>query len=163
LVLVSLDGVAPSRMVGVSASVNLPLHRKVQKFSSGTGSPGLSRKKRRKMVEVVFFHQFDREKNLWGISGRDLLSAQFPSCHPINSIKELKKSQGTDFNQRRSSPGLILSLPTTGLLKQRAPVPLCHLYDTSTVATLPMSLHLHVHVYYTLYRVSQKCTILFLQ
>ena len=34
--LVSLDGVAPSRMVGVSASVNLPLHHKVQKFSSGT-------------------------------------------------------------------------------------------------------------------------------
>jgi len=30
--LVSPDGVAPSRMVGVSASVNLPLHRKVQKF-----------------------------------------------------------------------------------------------------------------------------------
>jgi len=34
--LVSLDGVAPSRMVGVSASVNLPLRHKVQKFSSGT-------------------------------------------------------------------------------------------------------------------------------
>ena len=40
--LVSPDGVAPSRMVGVSASVNLPLHHKVQKFSSGTGSPGWS-------------------------------------------------------------------------------------------------------------------------
>jgi len=33
--MVSPDGVA--RMVGVSASVNLPLHHKVQKFSSGTG------------------------------------------------------------------------------------------------------------------------------
>ena len=31
-----------SRMVGVSASVNLPLHHKVQKYSSGTGSPGWS-------------------------------------------------------------------------------------------------------------------------
>jgi len=30
--LVSPDGVAPSRMVGVSASVNLPLHHEVQKF-----------------------------------------------------------------------------------------------------------------------------------
>jgi len=30
--LVSPDGVAPSRMVGVSASLNLPLHHKVQKF-----------------------------------------------------------------------------------------------------------------------------------
>ena len=35
----SPDGVAPSRMIGVSASVNLPLHHKVHKFSSGTGSP----------------------------------------------------------------------------------------------------------------------------
>jgi len=48
--LVSPDGVAPNRMVGVSASVNLPLHHKVQKFSSGTGSPGWSQNKGRKMV-----------------------------------------------------------------------------------------------------------------
>ena len=46
----SPDGVAPIRMVGVSASVNLPLDRKFQKFSSGTGSPGCSRKKGRKTV-----------------------------------------------------------------------------------------------------------------
>jgi len=39
-------------MVGVSASVKLPLHHKVQKFSSGTGSPGWSRKKGRKTVVV---------------------------------------------------------------------------------------------------------------
>ena len=43
--LVSPDGVAPSCMVNVSASVNLPLHHKVQKFSSGTGSPGWSQRK----------------------------------------------------------------------------------------------------------------------
>jgi len=36
----------------VSASVNLSLHHKVQKFSSGTGSPGWSRKKGCKMVVV---------------------------------------------------------------------------------------------------------------
>ena len=42
--LVSPDGVAPSRLVGVSASVNLPLHHKVQKFSSGTGSPVVPKK-----------------------------------------------------------------------------------------------------------------------
>jgi len=41
-------------MVGVYASVNLPLHHKVQKFSSGTGSPGWSRKKGRKTVVVWF-------------------------------------------------------------------------------------------------------------
>jgi len=37
----------------VSASVNLPLHHKVQKFSSGTGSPGWSQKKGCKIVVVV--------------------------------------------------------------------------------------------------------------
>jgi len=41
------------RMIGVSASVSLPLHHKVQKFCSGTGSPGWSRKKGRKTVVVV--------------------------------------------------------------------------------------------------------------
>jgi len=46
------DGVALSRMVGVSASVNLPLHHKVQKFSPGTSSSGWSRKNRCKMVVV---------------------------------------------------------------------------------------------------------------
>ena len=51
--LVSPDGVAPSRMVSVSASVNLPLYHEVQKFSSGTGSPRWSQKKGRKMVVVV--------------------------------------------------------------------------------------------------------------
>ena len=51
--LVSPDGVAPTQMVGVSASVYLPLCHKVQKFSSGIGSPGWSRKKGRKMVVVV--------------------------------------------------------------------------------------------------------------
>jgi len=50
--MVSPDGVAPSRVVGVFASVNLPLHHKVHKFSSGTGSPGWSQKKGRKMVVV---------------------------------------------------------------------------------------------------------------
>jgi len=50
--LVSLDGVVPSRMVCVSASVNLHLHHKVQMFTSGTGSPGWSRKKGHKTVVV---------------------------------------------------------------------------------------------------------------
>jgi len=40
-------------MVGVSVSVNLSLHHKVQKFSSGTGSPWWSREKGRKTVAVV--------------------------------------------------------------------------------------------------------------
>jgi len=37
----------------LSTSVNLPLHHKVQKFSSGTGSPGWSWKKGRKTIVVV--------------------------------------------------------------------------------------------------------------
>jgi len=37
-------------MVSVSASVNLPLHHEVQRFSSGTGSPEWSRRKGRKTV-----------------------------------------------------------------------------------------------------------------
>ena len=41
--LVSPDGVAPSRMVSVSASVNLPLHHKVQKFSGGPGKRAVKR------------------------------------------------------------------------------------------------------------------------
>ena len=51
-VLVRPDGVAPSWMVSVCASVDLPLHHKVQKFSSGTGSPRWSQKKGRKKVVV---------------------------------------------------------------------------------------------------------------
>jgi len=50
---VSADGVAPSQMVSVSASFNLSLHHKVQKVSSGTVSPGWSRKKGRKTVVVL--------------------------------------------------------------------------------------------------------------
>ena len=38
----------------VSATINLPLHHKVQKFSSGNGSPRWSRKKGRKTVVVVW-------------------------------------------------------------------------------------------------------------
>jgi len=43
--LLSSHGVAPSRMVSVSASVNLPLHHKVQEFYSGTDSPRWSWKR----------------------------------------------------------------------------------------------------------------------
>jgi len=51
--LLSPDGVAPSQMVRVSASVNLPLHHKVQKFFSGIGSPEWSQKKGRKTFVCV--------------------------------------------------------------------------------------------------------------
>ena len=49
--LTSPDGVAPSQMVSVSASVISPCTIEVQKkISSGTGSPRWSRKKGHKMV-----------------------------------------------------------------------------------------------------------------
>jgi len=51
--LVSPDGVTHSQIASVSASINLPLHHKVQKFSFGTSSPGWSRKKGRNTVVVV--------------------------------------------------------------------------------------------------------------
>jgi len=69
---VSPDGVVPSRIIiiiiimqfltrhvsviCVPASVNLPLHHKVQKFSSGTSSPGWYQKKGRKTVVVVVWY-----------------------------------------------------------------------------------------------------------
>jgi len=65
--LVSPDGVAPSRMVDVSASVNLPLHHKVQRFSSVTSSPGWSRKRGHKTVvwRGVSDSLSNRKKKLW--------------------------------------------------------------------------------------------------
>jgi len=57
--LVSPDGVAPSRMVGTSAAVNLPLHHKVQKFSSGTSSPRWSWKQGHKTVVWLFMPSTD--------------------------------------------------------------------------------------------------------
>jgi len=62
--LVGPDRVVPSQIVGMSASVNLPLHHKVQKFSSGTSSPGWSGKKGRKMVIVVLWPCIDIKENV---------------------------------------------------------------------------------------------------
>jgi len=47
--------VSPDGVDGVFASVNIPLYHEVQKFSSGTGPPGWSRKKGRKMVSVCVY------------------------------------------------------------------------------------------------------------
>ena len=54
----------------MSASVNLPLHHKVQKFSSGTGSPGWSRKNGCKMVVVVVVVQWLAEGESKAQEGR---------------------------------------------------------------------------------------------
>jgi len=77
--LISLDGVAPSWMVSVSASVNLALHHKVQKFSSGTGSPGWSRQKGRKTV--VMWYAFS-------VTWSDMA---FDECDGVNSMPVLTR------------------------------------------------------------------------
>jgi len=57
--------VAHSRMVCMSASVKLPLHHKVQKFSSDTGWPRWSRKKGRKTVVVVWYSTDPMSLMIW--------------------------------------------------------------------------------------------------
>jgi len=51
-------------MVCVSASVNLPLHHKVQKFSSGSGSPGCSGKRAIKWLWWWCYHKLLTEVQL---------------------------------------------------------------------------------------------------
>ena len=63
-------------MVGVSASVNLPLHHKVQNFSSGTVSPGWSRKKGRKMVVVVVTSAVKIIHPLWAQDISDVIAVK---------------------------------------------------------------------------------------
>ena len=88
--MVSLDGVAPSRMVGVFASVNL---HKVQKFSSGTGSPGCSRKKGRKIVVcgVVVLQAFwmldQQRQNMMDTTSLRQASQQVSSRPVANTVK----------------------------------------------------------------------------
>jgi len=60
--LVTPDGVAPIRIVVVSASVNLPLHHKVQKFSSGTGSPRWPEEMAEEQLRCGVVEDFDTAK-----------------------------------------------------------------------------------------------------
>ena len=99
------DGVAPSWMVSVSATVNLPLHNKVQKFSSGTGSSGWSRKNGRKMVVVwwwcgiwkatwvkYFWTMVYKELEMWANAQRDGRPAEY-RWHPLfNAAKSSWRS-----------------------------------------------------------------------
>ena len=65
--LISPDGVAPSRMVGVSASVYLLLHHEVQKISSGTGYLGSPRKRAIKWLcasDTELYVQSAKQQNI---------------------------------------------------------------------------------------------------
>jgi len=68
-------------MVGVSASVNLPLHHKVQKFSSGTGSPGWSRKKGRKTAVVWWWWWW------WNTECQIIHLQQIQNCLACTTVK----------------------------------------------------------------------------
>jgi len=117
--LVSPDGVAPSRMVCVSASVNRSLHREVQKFSSGTGSPGWSRKKGHKTVVVWWFvPECKLEHSYWPFWGEpgssSSLMGPLPApmgiskmgCSPAGCPSQHWWEQSTNPNQL---PGHILA------------------------------------------------------
>jgi len=79
-------------MVSVSASVNLPLHHKVQRFSSGTSSPGWSWKKGRKTV-VVWWCDVMSSRS-WCCYGCKI----FIICwFPFRVVKQFSKIQLSDF------------------------------------------------------------------
>jgi len=67
---------------GVSASVSLPLHHKVQKFSSGTGSPGWSQKKGCKTV-VVCYNQRMKTTGELANPGRQITAACACTNHNV--------------------------------------------------------------------------------
>jgi len=117
--MVSPDGVVPSRMVGVSAFVNLPLHHKVQKFSSGTGSSGSSRKKGRKTVVV-----------------NGSLGVCVCVCSVHIAVSRLRSVQLHETGRRL--PGTVLR-PYTGTLS--VDLPLCLRHALGSAQTTLLRLH----------------------
>jgi len=86
--LISPDVVAPSRMIAVSASVYLPLHHKVQKFSSGTSSPGWSQKKGCKTAVVVVVECIDNSSLICRLTTQAGRLAVRVSIHNLGSEAE---------------------------------------------------------------------------
>jgi len=91
--------------VDVSASVNLPLHHKVQKFSSGTGSPGWFPKRAVKrlwlwcggLFQSAPVNNFNCRLNnaletgkLWHVDGHGFLTASINRlmCHQTESYTD---------------------------------------------------------------------------
>jgi len=101
-------------MVSVSASVNLPLHHKVQKFSSGTGSPGWSRKKGHGgAISILMdisrwtwvgwfltgFQLFQDQMS--GVKWHRFLWAGCPFSNPTNTAKALKETVSNISNHEK--------------------------------------------------------------
>ena len=74
----------------MSAIVNLPLHHKVQKFSSGTGSPGWSRKKGRETVvlggNVAQYNHRTRTRMTISTVHTSAMPRWCAECHSSSSI-----------------------------------------------------------------------------
>jgi len=68
-------------MVGVSSSVNLTLHHKVQKFSSGTGSPGWSRKMGRKTFVVWWWNNVSVKSAATIVTSKALYKSTYLLTH----------------------------------------------------------------------------------
>jgi len=73
----------------VSVSVSLPLHHKVQKFSSGTGSRGWSRKKGRNTVVVWWWCMF-----LFMYRNLILLQAADKSLELLGALRNQRDKKG---------------------------------------------------------------------
>ena len=119
-------------MVDASASVNLPLHHKVQNFSSGTGSPGWSRKKGHKTV-VVWCGFLCLDKPL-----RLQLSTVLPSycdCY-INFTAFFPGQPGPYANHLHTSLQTDNHASTSPLSLYRPVCPSCH--PTNSVKTLKL-------------------------
>jgi len=81
---------------------NLPLHHKVQTFSSGTSSPRWSRKKGRETVVVVWFSSstYSGRKSLWisgtGFHGPDALPVIQPTvpthCWKLEALTTIREN-----------------------------------------------------------------------
>ena len=125
----------PSLVVCVSASVNLPLHHKVQKFSSGTGSPGWSRQKGHKTVVVCDVHfsecllgdpksagsSFVHFLPMLHQRTSSISGSCFCTC-PMspNHVRALQEIKCIDLSHAESSSGHIFSSYITGLLRESA-------------------------------------------
>jgi len=99
--LVSSDGVAPSRMVGVFASVDLPLHHKVQKFLFWHRLTRVVPEKGRKTIVVwVWSGVFDhRVCDMWSVWCQAY--SYLPSCRtlPLGRNSSLRHSSMARVNE----------------------------------------------------------------
>jgi len=100
----------------VSASVNLPLHHKVQKFSSDTGSPRRSRRKGRKTVVAFYREGFFTDEGLTDVNVTDAdddegrrsvehAERHVAENHAVEEVRERKAQDDGDDAAEREPDG----------------------------------------------------------